>query len=62
MKKTLVQKLCLLGVISFLSYAAAVIFSPLAYPRLQQVKPSRKRFKRGKRPVARVMEQFKFAL
>ena len=32
MKKTLVQKLCLLGVISFLSYAAAVIFSPLAYP------------------------------
>lgn len=31
MKKTLVQKLGLLGVISFLSYAAAVIFSPLAY-------------------------------
>ena len=32
MKKTLIQKLGLLGVISFLSYAAAVIFSPLAYP------------------------------
>lgn len=32
MKRTLVQKLGLLGVISFLSYAAAVIFSPLAYP------------------------------
>ena len=32
MKKTLIQKLGLLGVISFLSYAAAVIFAPLAYP------------------------------
>lgn len=32
MKKTLVQKLGLLGILSFLSYAAAVIFSPLAYP------------------------------
>lgn len=32
MKKTLIQKFGLLGVISFLSYAAAVIFSPLAYP------------------------------
>lgn len=32
MKKTLVQKLGLLGVVSFLSYAAAVFVSPLAYP------------------------------
>ena len=32
MKRTLVQKLGLLGVVSFLSYALAVIFSPLAYP------------------------------
>lgn len=32
MKKSLLQKFGLLGVISFLSYAAAVIFSPLAYP------------------------------
>ena len=32
MKKTLVQKLGLLGVVSFLSYTAAVVFSPLAYP------------------------------
>lgn len=32
MKKPLIQKLGLLGVISFLSYAAAVIFAPLAYP------------------------------
>ena len=32
MKKTLVQKLGLLGVVSLLSYTAAVIFSPLAYP------------------------------
>ena len=32
MKKTLVQKLGLLGVLSFLSYAAAVFVSPLAYP------------------------------
>lgn len=32
MKKTLVQKLGLLGILSFLSYAAAVIFAPLAYP------------------------------
>ena len=32
MKKTLIQKLGLLGVVSFLSYTAAVIFAPLAYP------------------------------
>lgn len=32
MKKSLVQKLGLLGVVSFLLYALAVIFSPLAYP------------------------------
>ena len=32
MNKTLIQKLGLLGIISFLSYTAAVVFSPLAYP------------------------------
>ena len=32
MKKTLVQKLGLLGLVSLLSYTAAVVFSPLAYP------------------------------
>ena len=32
MKKNLVQYLGLLGVVSFLSYTAAVIFAPLAYP------------------------------
>lgn len=32
MKKSLIQKLGLLGFLSFLSYAAAVFFSPLAYP------------------------------
>ena len=32
MKKTLVQKLGLLGIVSFLSYTAAVIFAHLAYP------------------------------
>lgn len=32
MKKTLVQKLGLLGILSFLSYLVAVVFSPLAYP------------------------------
>ncbi len=32
MKKPLIQKLGLLGVVSFMSYAAAVIFAPLAYP------------------------------
>ena len=32
MKKTLTQKLGLLGVLSFLSYTAAVVFAPLAYP------------------------------
>lgn len=32
MKKPLIQKLGLQGVVSFLSYAAAVIFAPLAYP------------------------------
>lgn len=33
MKRTLTQKFCLLGVASFISYAAAVIFAPLAYLR-----------------------------
>lgn len=32
MKKTLIQKLGLLGVLSFLSYTAAVVFAPLTYP------------------------------
>ena len=32
MKKTLTQRLGLLGVASLLSYTAAVVFSPLAYP------------------------------
>ena len=32
MKKTLIRKLGLLGIVSFLSYTAAVVFSPLAYP------------------------------
>ena len=32
MKKTLIQKLGILGVVSFLSYTAAVVFSPRAYP------------------------------
>jgi hypothetical membrane protein len=31
-KKTLINWLGLLGVVSFLSYAAAVVFSPFAYP------------------------------
>ena len=32
MKKSLLQRLGLLGVFSFLSYTAAVVFAPLAYP------------------------------
>ena len=32
MKKALTQKLGLLGIVSFLSYTAAVVFAPLAYP------------------------------
>ena len=32
MKKTLTQKLGLLGIVSLLSYTAAVVLSPLAYP------------------------------
>ena len=32
MNKPLIQKLGLLGIVSLMSYAAAVIFSPLAYP------------------------------
>ena len=32
MEKSLIQKLGLLGVVSFLSYTAAVVFAPLAYP------------------------------
>ena len=32
MKRSLTQKLGLLGVVSFLSYTAAVVFAPLSYP------------------------------
>ena len=32
MKKSLLQRLGLLGVVSFLSYTAAVVSAPLAYP------------------------------
>lgn len=32
MKRSLVQRLGLLGAVSFLSYTAAVVFAPLAYP------------------------------
>ena len=32
MKKLLVQKLGLLGIVSFLSYTAAVVFAPLPIP------------------------------
>ena len=32
MNEKLIRKLGLLGIVSFLSYAAAVIFSPLSYP------------------------------
>ena len=32
MKKPLIQKLGLLGIVNFLSYTAAVVFAPLAYP------------------------------
>ncbi len=32
MKITLTQRLGLLGIVSFLSYTAAVVFSPIAYP------------------------------
>ena len=32
MKKTLLQKLGLLGIVSLLSYTASVVFAPLAYP------------------------------
>ena len=32
MKKSLIQKLGLLGIVSFLTYTAAVVFAPLTYP------------------------------
>ncbi len=32
MKKPLIRRLGLLGIVSFLSYTAAVLFAPLAYP------------------------------
>ena len=32
MKKSLIQKLGLLGIVSFLSYTTAVVFAPFAYP------------------------------
>ena len=40
MKKTLVQKLGLLGILSFLSYLVAVVFSPLAYPNYNSLSTS----------------------
>ncbi len=36
MKRTLVQKLGLLGLVGFFSYAAAVIFAPLAFLEIRQ--------------------------
>ena len=40
MKKTLIQKLGLLGIVSFLSYTAAVLFAPLAYPGYNRLSQS----------------------
>ena len=40
MKRTLTQKLGLLGVVSFLSYTTAVVFAPLAYPGYNWMSPA----------------------
>ena len=37
MKKTLTQRLGLLGIVSLLSYTAAVVFSPIAYPGYNRI-------------------------
>ena len=42
MKKPLIQKLGLLGILSFLSYTAAVVFAPLAYPGYDWMAQDRK--------------------
>ena len=52
MKRTLTQKLGLLGVVSLLSYTAAVVLSPLAYPGYD----CRQRSERGKRAVIGAVE------
>ena len=56
MKKTLVQKLGLLGVVSLLSYTAAVVFSPLAYPGYDWLSQAVKRSERGQRAVSGAVE------
>ena len=54
MKKSLLQRLGLLGVVSFLSYTAAVVFAPLAYPgynwmaqAVSDLPPMRRRWRCG---------------
>lgn len=62
MKRSLVQKLGLLGILSFLSYTAAVVFSPLAYPGYNLDGAGGQRSKRGKRALARTLEPAQRAL
>ncbi len=56
MKKSLLQKLGLLGVVSFLSYTAAVVFAPLGLSRLQLDGAGGQRPERRQRAVAGAVE------
>ena len=56
MKRTLTQKLGLLGVLSFLSYAAAVALAPLAYPGYDWMAQAVSDLSGGRRTVAGALE------
>ena len=56
MKQTLTQKLGLLGVLSFLSYAAAVVLAPLAYPGYDWMAQAVSDLSGGRRTVAGALE------
>lgn len=56
MRKPLLQKLGLLGVVSLLSYTAAVVFAPLAYPGYRWTAQARQRPERRQRPVPGPLE------
>lgn len=57
MKKTLVNWCGLLGVVSLLSYAAAVVFSPLAYPGYNWMQQAVSDLSASNAPSLRLWEQ-----
>ena len=58
MKKSLIQKLGLLGIVSFLSYTAAVVFAPLVYPGYHWIKHTMKLFQSVALPKSLVPQVF----